>query len=250
MSSQRNANVDSFDEDVLANGGYRYTTNAQVSSVFANDRITRAVLDFADVRGKDVLDVGCGDGAYTIDLYDQGRPARVHGLDPAAEGVACARRRVGGRPVIVSVGSAYELPFADGRFDWAVLRCVLHHMDRPQDALREAMRVARRVVVVEPNGFNPVLKILERVSPYHREHDEKSWTSWTLDRWVREQGGVVRRRRYIGVVPMFCPGWFARFMKFWEPLLERLPLVRRLGCAQYVFVCERAGAARKGAAAA
>jgi ubiquinone/menaquinone biosynthesis C-methylase UbiE len=240
MKSEKNANVDSFNEDVQSNDGYRYTTNAQISSRFANERITDAILACADVRGKEILDVGCGDGATTVHLFDRGRPALIHGLDPAASAVDCARKRVGDRAITVSVGSAYELPYPDDRFDLTVLRVVLHHMDRPADALREALRVSRRILVVEPNGFNPVLKVLEKVSPYHRAHDEKSFTSWRLDGWVKNQGGVITRRQWIGVVPMFFPSGCARFMKFWEPLVERIPLVRQIACGQYVFVAERA----------
>jgi ubiquinone/menaquinone biosynthesis C-methylase UbiE len=201
--------------------------------------MTRAILEAANLRGQRVLDIGCGDGVYTAELYDLGQPAILHGLDPAVSGISAARVRAGTRLITLGVGSAYALPYSDDTFDWAVLRGVLHHLERPIEALSEALRVSQRIVVVEPNGLNPILKVLERVSPYHITHGERSFLPRTLDAWVETQGGRVTWRQWVGVVPMFCPRWFARCMKSLEPMLERLPLVRSIGCGQYVFAAER-----------
>jgi ubiquinone/menaquinone biosynthesis C-methylase UbiE len=239
MHCDLETNVGTFNEDVVKNGGYLYTTNARLSSRFANDRITDAMLALAAMGGKRVLDVGCGDGACTREIYDRGRPASMVGIDPARDAIDLARTRAGGRPIEFREASAYDLPFPDDHLDQVHLRGVLHHLDRPIDALREALRVARSVVVVEPNGYNPVLKLLERYSPYHVEHEEKSYAPRTLDRWVRDLGAGVRKRSWVGLVPFFCPDGFARLMKRIEPLGERIPLVRAIGCGQYVFVAER-----------
>lgn len=241
MKCAANPNIDAFNADVLRNGGYLYSTNARLSSRMAHARLTEAVLALGDFQDQTVLDIGCGDGTYTFELYDRGRPVTIHALDLAELALAAARRRAGRRAITFAVGSAYRLPFAGDSFDWAILRAVLHHMDRPMDAVREALRVARQVIVVEPNGLNPVLKILEKCSSYHRAHDEKSFAPGTLRRWVRELGGEITRGRLVGLVPCFCPDWLARLAKAAEPIGERLPLVNALGCACYVFVARRRG---------
>lgn len=233
------AGVTPFNEDVAHNGGYLYTTNARLSSRLANQRLTEATLALAELRGRRVLDVGCGDGAYTFALHDLGQPAWLQGVDPAAEAVAVAQERVAGRRIGFAVGSAYDLPFADSSFDLVHLRGVLHHLDQPVDALREALRVAATVVVIEPNGYNPVLKLLERVSRYHIEHGEKSYAPLRLDGWITALGARVTRRTWVGLVPFFCPDGMTRVLKTLEPAVETLPLVRRVCCGQYVFVAER-----------
>lgn len=43
------------------------------------------------------------------------------------------------------------------------------------------------------------------------------------------------RRRWVGFVPMFAPDAYARVAKRIEPLLEALPGVRSVICAQYIF---------------
>jgi len=115
------------------------------------------------------------------------------------------------------------------------LRAVLHHLDDPRKAIQEALRVAEIIWVIEPNGYNPGLKFNERFSTYHIEHQEKSYAPHLLDRWVSHLGGKVIHRRWAGFVPMFCPDWLARWMKWLEPIVEHVPIINRIGCAIYYF---------------
>ena len=70
------------------------------------------------VRGKRVLDLGCGDGRLALGVAAYARA--VDGLDPDAELIALARRRAresrasGAR---FQVGAAQSLPYASGSFD-------------------------------------------------------------------------------------------------------------------------------------
>ncbi len=224
-----------FSTDIFDNAGYLYTTNARLSSRMANRRLTSASLALANLNGRRVIDIGCGDGTYTVELAKEGGAAFVVALDPAEAAVQVARSKLNGSPIHLSVGSAFALPHPDSSFDVAYLRGVLHHMTDPELAIGEALRVAATVVVIEPNGYNPVLKLLERYSSYHVEHGEKSYAPRQLDRWVSERGGTLARHTFAGLVPMFCPDWLARAAKRFEPLVERLPLARALFCAVYVF---------------
>ncbi len=233
--------VDPFEADVAANEGYVYSTNARLSSVFSNRRMTDAVLAAVELRDKRVVDIGCGDGTYTVELAELGGAASVVGVDPAAGAIDVAKRRGAPAHVSFETGSAYALRFEPDSFDIAHLRGVLHHMDDPIAALREALRIAATIVVVEPNGYNLGLKLIERISTYHREHHEKSYAPRTLDRWVRALGGEIVSRQWIGLVPMFSPDPLAKTLKLLERPLEHLPLLRAAGCAQYVFTAVRTG---------
>lgn len=231
--------VKPFSADICHNRGYIYTTNASLSSCLANERITRATLQLVSIRNKRLIDIGCGDGTFAVELFDRGHPKSITAIDPSEDAIQIAEEKKGGRAIEFSIRSAYELPWANNSYDVAHLRGVLHHLERPIDALREAFRLAPVVVSIEPNGYSPALKVLEKVSRYHREHEEKSYSPSKLDRWVTRLGAVITSRQWIGLVPMFCPDWLARRLKTIEPTIERLPCVNRVCCAQYIFVAHR-----------
>lgn len=228
-----------FDADVEKHGAYVYTRDQRMSSTLANARLSALTFSALAWEGLRALDMGCGDGAYTLELYDAGKLYEIHGIDPAAAAIATATTRVEQRRITFAVHSGYELPFGDDAFDIVHLRGVLHHMDRPELALKEALRVAPRVFIIEPNGWNPILKGIEQFSSYHRAHHEKSYSSRRIDRWLAELNAVVVWRRWAGLVPFFCPDGIARILKMMEPWIERTPLMRNLGCAVYAVVAQR-----------
>jgi SAM-dependent methyltransferase len=228
-----------FERDAVENDGYVYTTNPPLSSRIASLRHSKAIHGAVDFHGKRVIDIGCGDGTYSVELYDRGRPRSIFALDPAASALEIARRKAAGREITFEAASAYEIPCGDGSFDIAHLRGVLHHMDRPFDALREAFRVAPSIIVLEPNGYNLGLKLIEKVSRYHRLHGEKSYSPARLDRWARRLGAKVIHRDWACLVPYFSPDWLARAVKVLEPIVESIPVLDRLGCSTYVMVAER-----------
>jgi ubiquinone/menaquinone biosynthesis C-methylase UbiE len=101
-------------------------------------RTFEVVVQEADLRGRRVLDLGCGTGRLSATLAEQGI-ARVWGVDASTEMLAVARERL---PASVGLKQARadELPFRDGWFDRVVMWLVVHLVDRPA-AFREVARV-------------------------------------------------------------------------------------------------------------
>lgn len=231
--------VEVFDRDAAANRGYLYTNTDQLSSRLATQRSTDAVLATGQLEGRSVLDLGCGDGFYTVRYWDQGRPRRVAAVDAAGEAVRVAKSRSEGRAIDFLVGDGYRLPYRDDSFDVVLLQSILHHSGDPPALIREGFRLAPRLVIHDPNGYNPGLKVIEKTSRYHIEHDEKSYAPRLIRRWVREASGVVVSENFAGFVPMFCADWLARFMKGLEPAIEAVPGFRALACAVYTMAAER-----------
>jgi 2-polyprenyl-3-methyl-5-hydroxy-6-metoxy-1,4-benzoquinol methylase len=233
-------NVDRFDDDVRRTGSYAYTA-AQLSSRLANGRISEEIARAFDFRDRSVLDLGCGDGTYTLELANQGGSA-VLGLDPAAVAIEAAtakarERGLSGR-VKFEVGNIYALDeyLRQDRFDCIVLRGVLHHLPDPERAIAGLRGFRGAVVVLEPNGNNPVLKLLERFSRYHIEHEERSFSPARIESWLKAADFRIRSSKVFNLIPMFCPDWMASTLRIVGPPVEHVPLLRDMACGQSLIV--------------
>jgi SAM-dependent methyltransferase len=230
-----------FDVDVQRTGAYQYSAGTSYSAALANARLSDLTQEAMSWKGLRVLDVGCGDGVYSMELYRRGAPSELVGIDLSPAAIASASSKVSSENMHFILNSGTHLPFPDNSFDAVHLRGVLHHMENPQLAIKEAFRVARTVFIIEPNGWNAGLKCIEKLSKYHRDHHERSFTSRRIDHWIKLANGVTSYRKWAGFVPMFCPRPMARAMKLIEPILEFLPVVRQATCAVYVAVGVREG---------
>jgi SAM-dependent methyltransferase len=115
-------------------------------------QVFEAIVAAADVRGRRLLEVGCGTGRLAAALSERGG-ARVWAVEQS-EAMAAEARRNG---VHVKVAAAERLPFRAGWFERAVMRMVAHLLDRPL-AFAELRRVLAddgRLVVatMDPETF-------------------------------------------------------------------------------------------------
>lgn len=247
MSELREAttkkNVSQFDDDVRKTGSYAYTAE-RLSARFANAAISVAIAQSYEWEGKTVLDLGCGDGTYSLEFPSLG-VKKVVGLDPASAAIEAAKGKalkVGlDAKVTFEVGNIYALEscLAVHRFDCIVLRGVLHHLPDPARAIAGLETFKGAIVVLEPNGNNPVLKLLEKFSRYHVEHEERSFSPALIRSWLISSGFRIVSSRVLNLVPMFCPGWMARMLRIIGLFVERVPLVKDVVCGQVVIVARK-----------
>jgi hypothetical protein len=100
------------------------------------------LADLVPLSGREVVDVGCGDGSLVRALAARG--ASVVGVEVSESAVA--RAQDGANRYVV--GSADALPLPDGSVDVCVLMRSLHHV--PADAMPRAFEEAARVL--RPGG--------------------------------------------------------------------------------------------------
>ncbi len=231
-----------FNRDVSETGSYLYTSADWLAASVAHARISEAMCAACDISGKRVLDICCGDGAYTVEWFRRAGPSELIGLDMADVAVKAANEKFAAHAprLRFEEGNAYDLSrYEDNSFDVSIIRAALHHMETPQVAVREALRVAPTLVILEPNGHSPALKVIEKVSPYHRAHHEMSYSHRALRKMVEDAGGRVDFTELIGFVPHTCPNALVKVFKALEPLIEKSPVVRHLACAQVLMVAHR-----------
>jgi ubiquinone/menaquinone biosynthesis C-methylase UbiE len=96
------------------------------------------------VRGRRILEVGCGAGRWAIALRRAG--ARVVGIDQSGAQLAKANRLARGARVRVPLvrANAERLPFRDGHFDLAFCDWGALSFSDPERSIPECARVLRR----------------------------------------------------------------------------------------------------------
>lgn len=235
-------NVAKFNDDVAEFGGYEYSNDqATYSSIVANGRINDAIVQVIDRIGnvRSVLDAGCGDGSSTAELKERLPQIDFTGFDPASNAIELAMSRF--PSCSFRVGDALDTSsFPVGRFDLVLFRGVLHHLPDLQQAIDNAARVTDCILIIEPNGNNPILKWIEKHREYHIEHEEQSFASRHLQNLCLDAGLEVRHLSFVGFVPFFFPTFPARVIHFFQPFLEHVPGLAMYFGAQIVLLAQRA----------
>ena len=123
-----------------------------------------------DVRGRTVVDFGCGSGENTLLLARRG--AKIIAVDISLDLVELAQRRLSinnvAGAVTFLVGSAHDLPIATGTVDVVFGTAILHHLDLAL-ASREVHRVLKpggRGIFQEPVRDSRLLRVVRNCIPY------------------------------------------------------------------------------------
>ncbi|MBP6754848.1 MAG: class I SAM-dependent methyltransferase [Bacteroidia bacterium] len=231
-------NINEFNSDVNKNDGYLYTTNAKFSSIISNRRITKEISNNIKQESKKIIDIGCGDGTYTKELKLSHTEKTFFGFDPATDAINVAKNKY--KDINFYSGNILDKKtFPDEVFDLGILRGVIHHISNPSQGIENSTYLANRIILVEPNGNNPILKLIEKKSKYHILHEEQSFTSKQLKKWISESGCKIVKLDYIGFVPFFFPTFLSKIIYFFQPLLERIYPLKKYFGAQIVIVFEK-----------
>jgi len=123
-----------------------------------------------DVRGLQVVDLGCGTGRNSVEMAEAG--AEVSAVDFSEGMLSQARQRQGaGRIRFIVRDLESSLPFADHQFDRVLCSLALEHVVNLDSTFGEMARICRpdgRVVVIE---MHPAM-FLRGVSAHF--HDPKT----------------------------------------------------------------------------
>jgi len=162
------------------------------------------IFPYREMRGKNVLEVGCGMG-FMAGLW-AGRGCAVTAVDLNPVAVSMTRRRfeLFGLTGSIQEADGESLPFADDSFDYAYSWGVLHHSPDTKKSVAELWRVlkpggkagvmlysresfmARYLIKFQEGFVNLEDEFLNATELYSRygdgNHDEGNWHTWPVTR--------------------------------------------------------------------
>jgi SAM-dependent methyltransferase len=136
-----------------------------------------SLIPLEELRGKDVLEIGCGTGVHTKLLAEAGAHVAAVDLTPTAVELTTRRLELAGLSADVREADAESLPFESASFDFAWSWGVIHHSSDTNRVIAEIARVLR------PGGRLAFMV-------YHRT-SITFWLNYVLYRGVL-RGGLLR----------------------------------------------------------
>lgn len=145
-------------------------------SISANTRKLFLDLMNTELKGKKVLEYGCGTGSFSFDLAEKG--AFVYGIDISEvaieEAAKIAVTKNFKNNLNFNVMNAEDLKFEDDFFDRICGNSILHHLEL-KTSLKELVRVIKKegnAIFIEPLGHNPFINLYRKLTPKLRSEDE------------------------------------------------------------------------------
>ena len=151
-----------------------------------------------------LLEIGCGTGHFTRYFatflrfsrrracglrFSRRRACGVVGLDISPAMLKEARRRDADKGISYLMGDALRLPFSDASFDVVAFITTLEFLKDPQQALKEAGRVARRGLLLGVLNAHSLMGIarrlegLRKATIYNQAH---FYSVWELSKLVKK----------------------------------------------------------------
>jgi ubiquinone/menaquinone biosynthesis C-methylase UbiE len=174
----------SFDEAARDEENFPSTIDSRIYHV----KLIREHL--GDLRGKRLLDVGCGKGRFARAFREQEPEAELWGLD-----ISEAMLRFVPEGIRTRAGSMTELPFEDGFFDGAYATESLEHAVEIEKAVSEICRV------VKPGGR---IAIIDKNAEQWGRLETPEWERW------------FTRKELERMLQRHCRSVESRFISYWE----------------------------------
>jgi SAM-dependent methyltransferase len=189
-------------------------------------RVATPFLEFlVATPGGEWLDVGCGTGALSETILDEGGARSVTGIDPSEGFVEFARTLLAGRSASFDVGDARDLPYSPAYFDVVVSGLVLNFVPDDALALREQHRVLKPGGMVGAYVWDyPQMEMMARfwdaaesVGDGDVPDEAVRVSGWDDEglAWRFHDAGFVN----IGTTAIEIPTTFAGFDDLWAPFL-------------------------------
>jgi SAM-dependent methyltransferase len=131
-------------------------------------KVYEKIVQYADLKNKHILEVGCGDGRISSLLAAE--PESLVAIDPDIDSIEHAKANISG--VDFRIGSGEKLGFPENCFDLVIFTLSLHHQNSKK-AIAEAARVLKadgKILVIEPVVDGEVERVFAFLHNENNEH--------------------------------------------------------------------------------
>lgn len=188
-----------------------------------NNELFRFLVEDSDLKGKEVLDLGCGFGWFCLMAEERGAK-RIIGVEISEEDLKTAKKSIKSKNIEFIVGSALSIPLPDNSVDTVFAWEVIEHI--PTNTEKEMLKEVERIL--KPGGkfylstpynsfisklFDPAFLILN-----HRHYDEMHFKKFTLEsNLIIEDIKVLGRFWYLlDLLNLYFSKWILRREKLFE----------------------------------
>lgn len=189
------------------------------------------------MKGKTVLDYGCGTGGNSLILAKRG--ANVIGVDISPELLELAEKRMAANGVAGNtkflVGSAHDLPIPDESIDIVFGIAILHHLEL-EESSKEVFRVLKkggRAIFQEPVRNSKFVKFIRNIIPYEQPDVspfERPLTDSELRNFARNFSAYKSRAfslpfvNLLGILPV-SETYYHSAIKLDRKILNKMPFL-------------------------
>ncbi len=124
----------------------KHTSKNPLKKFFINNYFNNFLSLVYDLKIETVLDAGCGEGFTLNKLKQNGIGKKYEGIDYSEEAVKLGRKTY--PDLDIKKGDIYNLNYKDNSFDLVICTEVLEHLDDPQKALFDILRVSSRYILL------------------------------------------------------------------------------------------------------
>ena len=195
------------------NNEERYQVEERFHDVRAQESIddfySFGALDFADtylwcqlgdLKGKHILEIGCGDGKATLRFAQAG--AYVTAIDISGGMVELTKKRIEANGYAERVKGIHmkgeDIDFKSESFDVVYGHSVLHHMDLDKftPACAKILRKNGIACFLEPLDYNPIINLFRKYTPHRRTPTEQPLKMYQLSA-MAQQFGAWEHREFV-----------------------------------------------------
>lgn len=176
----------------------KHTSSSKLQQKLLGKFNEALLAEAKELSPKTVLDVGCGEG-FTLEML------RTNGVGESLEGVDFLDRAIElgkkEHPKLkLKQGTIYDLDYKDNTFDLVICSEVLEHVEHPEKALQELVRVTKKNLLLSvPN--EPIFMLGnflrgKNVSRFGNDIEHiNHWTFWMFEKFVSKHA-VIKKVRY------------------------------------------------------